>query len=44
MASFSRRVSSKTVDTIKGIIADATIVLSINGKEDALNIEVRERE
>ncbi|MFL6496784.1 MAG: hypothetical protein ACJ703_10240 [Nitrososphaera sp.] len=44
MASFSRRVSSKTVDTIKGITADATSVLSINGKEDALNIEVRERE
>jgi hypothetical protein len=32
--SFSRKLSNKTVDTIKGIIADAIIDLSSNGNEE----------
>jgi len=34
LASFSRKLSSKTVDTIKGIIAEAIIDLSSKGNEE----------
>ena len=43
MASFSRRLCNNIVDAIKGIIADAIIVLSSNGSEEVLDIEARER-
>jgi uncharacterized phosphosugar-binding protein len=36
-------VSNNTVDAIKGIIADAIIVLSNSGKEEVLVMVVRER-
>jgi hypothetical protein len=36
-------VSNNTVDAIKGIIADAIIVLSNTDKEEILDMEVRER-
>ena len=43
IASPSRRVSNNTVDAIKGIIADAIIVLSNTDKEEVPDMEVRER-
>jgi hypothetical protein len=36
-------LSNNVVDAIKGIIADAIIVLSSNGREEVLDIEARER-
>ncbi|HEX6282473.1 MAG TPA: hypothetical protein VFZ67_09620 [Nitrososphaera sp.] len=36
-------MSNKIVDGIKGIIADAIIVLSSNGNEEVLDREARER-
>jgi len=36
-------VSNNTVDAIKGIIADAIIVLSNTDKEEIPDMEVRER-
>lgn len=43
LASPSRRVSNNTVSAIKGIIADAIIVLSNTDKEEVPDMEVRER-
>ncbi|MDQ3727125.1 MAG: hypothetical protein M3307_02680 [Thermoproteota archaeon] len=43
MASLTRRVSNNTVYAIKGIIADAIIVLSNSGKEEVPVMVVSER-
>jgi hypothetical protein len=43
LASFSRKLSNNIVDAIKGIIADAIIVLSSNGNQEVLDREARDR-
>jgi hypothetical protein len=43
LASLTRRVSNNTVDAIKGIIADAIIVLSNSGKKEVPVMVVSER-